>query len=236
MTKTATILRFDPNGPNGLTEWAAMNPADLVSGAPVQRHRYHGIPDKGFEVGVWECTAFTDHMMPYAVDEFMLFLEGKLTMVLPNRTEVEIKAGDAFVIPKGFTCQWKQEGIVHKLFMILDGPVPEAANPSLMRITVPDLTEPAAGGAVSMMRTDFVNAAGTMRVSVQSCSAMSQPALKLQEHLLLHVLSGMLRLYDGETTHEFSKGETAYIHHGDMVGWETSEGTRLVTSSYADPG
>ena len=34
MTKTATILRFHPDGPAGLEEWETMNYADLVSGEP----------------------------------------------------------------------------------------------------------------------------------------------------------------------------------------------------------
>ena len=85
-------------------------------------------------VGIWDCTAFTDQMMPYTVDEYMFFLEGELTMLLPNGTEIEIKAGDAFIIPKGFECQWKQTGFVRKIFMILDGEVPNAGNASLKRL------------------------------------------------------------------------------------------------------
>ena len=44
MTKTANILRFDPNGPNGLEEWEQMDYSALVSGEPVQHgHLYHEI-------------------------------------------------------------------------------------------------------------------------------------------------------------------------------------------------
>ena len=103
MTKTANILRCEPKSPGGLEEWEPMDCASLVSGTPVQRgHLYHEIEEQGYMVGTWDCTAFTDQMMPYAVDEFMLFLEGDLTMVLPDGEEIKIRAGDAFVIPKGF--------------------------------------------------------------------------------------------------------------------------------------
>lgn len=234
MTRTATIIRFDPQGPDGLETWEEMNYASLVSGKPVQRgHIYHETEAQGYLAGVWDCTAFTDQMMPYPVDEYMLFLKGDLSMVLPDGQEIEIRAGDAFVIPKGFMCQWKQPGTVHKIFMILDGPVPDAENASLKRITVPDLSAP--GDAdVTASRTDFLNAAGTMRVEVQSFGATRQPGKKAGENMLISVLEGRLSLHDGQEAHEFLSGETAYIHQNDSVSWETDAGTRVIIASYID--
>lgn len=237
MTRTATVIRFDPNGPNGLQEWPAMDPDELETDVPVQRgHHYHRVESIGLEVGVWDCTPFTAKESAYPVDEYMLFLDGGLTMVLPDGEEVEIKAGDAFIIPKGFVCKWKQHSFVLKYFMILDSPVPEADNPSLKRITVPDLTQPAGSVDVAETRTDFVNAAGTMSVNVSNYGAMSQPSLKMSANNLVTVLQGTLILNDGKESHSFGKGETAYIHQGGTVGWSTTAGTRLVTASYADPG
>lgn len=235
MTRTANILRIAPDGPDGLEEWEQMDPASLVSGTPVQHgHLYHEMPEAGYMVGVWDCTAFTDRMMPYSVDEYMLFLAGTLTLVLPDGTEVEIRAGDAFVIPKGFECQWKQTGFVHKIFMILDGPVPQAANASLHRITVPDPDAPD-GADICTARTDFLNAAGTMRVEVQSHGAVAQTHRKSTSHELITVLEGSLHLFDGEMPHVFNTGDTSYLHQGDTVGWKTTAGTRLIVASYATP-
>ena len=42
-------------------------------------------------------------------------------MIMPDAMEVHIQSGDAFIIPKGFKYQWKQNGSVHKIFMIVDG-------------------------------------------------------------------------------------------------------------------
>lgn len=236
MTKTATIIRFDPDGPNGLEEWEQMDYASLVSGTPVQRgHLYHEIEDQGYMVGVWDCTAFTDQMMPYPVDEYMLFLEGELTMVMPDGTETQIKAGDAFIIPKGLKCQWKQNGFVLKIFMILDGPVPEADNASLRRITVPDLIGPSDPAGMIASRTDFLNAAGTLQVDVEAFGAMSHPSKVCTRNMLITVLDGMLTLSDGQAAHVFGKGGTAYIQQGGTVGWSTTEGTRLIVASYANP-
>lgn len=235
MTKTANILRFDPNGPGGLEEWEQMDYASLVSGEPVQRgHLYHEIADQGYMVGVWDCTAFTDQMMPYPVDEYMLLLKGSVIMALPDGTEITIKAGEAFVIPKGFVCQWKQPELVLKYFMILDGPTPNAENASLQRITVPDLAGPTA--EITTRRTDFLNAAGTMRVELVTCGATENPPAPMPAHQLISVLEGALTFHDGEESHNFAQGETAYLHRGDCAVWTTSPGTRLMVASYRSSG
>ena len=234
MTKTANIIRFDPNGPDGLEVWEQMDYASLVSGEPVQRgHLYHEIEGEGYMAGVWDCTAFVDQLMPYPVDEYMLLLKGAVIMVLPDGTEIEVKAGEAFVIPKGFLCQWKQTEMVLKYFMILDGPIPTAENASLQRITVPDLQGPSAD--VADRRTDFLNAAGTMSVDLVTYGAVQMPAAPTSKHQLISVLDGALTLHDGEEAHSFSAGETAYLHQGDSAAWTTSEGTRLLIASYTSP-
>jgi uncharacterized cupin superfamily protein len=232
MTKTTNILRFDHNGPNGLEQWEQMDYDGLVSGEPVQNgHLYHEISEHGYMVGVWDCTAFTDQMMHYAVDEYMLLLEGELTMLLPNGAEIEIKAGDAFIIPKGFECQWKQTSFVRKIFMILGGQVQDAENASLKRITVPNLAQPN-GADVTMLRRDFLNAAGNMCVEVQGHGAVAQMGRSSDAHELITVLEGLLQLDDGEMVHVFKTGDTAYLHQGDVVDWKTSAGTRLIVASY----
>lgn len=236
MTKTATVIRFNPNGPNGLQEWPAMPAEDLETEVPVQRgHHYHHVENIGLEVGVWDCTPVTMKECAYPVDEYMLFLGGGLTMVLPDREEIEISAGDAFIIPKGLVCKWKQHSFVHKYFMILDSPVPKAENPSLKRITKPDLTEPSGSVDLVDTRTVFVNAAGTMSVTINNYGAMSQPSLKMEANKLITVLDGTLTLNDGAELHSFGKGDTTYVHQGGVVGWTTTAGTRLVTAAYADP-
>lgn len=240
MAQTPRVIRFSPNGPEatGLEEWEAIDPAGLVEGEPVQRgHIYHQNEEAGYLTGVWDCTAFTAQMGPYGEDEFMLLLEGSLVMGLPDGTEVTINEGDAFVIPKGLECQWKQPGYVRKFFMILDGPVPaEAENVSIRRITVPDLGGELAGAgqaAPEVTRTDFVNAAGTMRVGVRQCGAARFPSLQVRENQLIHVLEGSLTITMDGATEDFVPGETAYIRQETEIGWQTEEGTRLLFSIWA---
>ena len=143
MEKTAEIVHFDLQDFNNLDEWEQMDYALLVSGEPVQRGRvYHENLEQGYMVGVWDCTPFTDRMMPYFIDGYMLSLESELTLIMPDATEVHIQSGDAFVIPKGFNCQWKQNSFVHKIFMIVDVALPDANNASLKRLSLIHISEP----------------------------------------------------------------------------------------------
>src|SRR5688572_23513991 len=100
---------------------SAIPAAELVSGTPVQRGiEYFHDPKIGLTAGVWDCTAFTAKMGPYPVNEFMIVLEGAVTMVEANGRETTVSAGESFVIPKGLVCQWRQSGYIKKYYVIFD--------------------------------------------------------------------------------------------------------------------
>ncbi len=240
MTQSNAVTRFHRDGPpgKGMERWEEMDPTELLSGEPVQNgHTYHEIEGNGYLAGVWDCTAFIDHMGNYSVDEYMYLLEGTLIMRMPDGEEMHLKAGDAFVIPKGLECQWEQPGYIRKFFMILDGPVPEAgANPALTRITVPESSGSGmSAGAISAERVDFVNAAGTMKVSQSTHAQAVIPSMPVTSYQLIQVLEGSLTLTTSTGEEVFVAGDTAYLHQGSVVGWATSNGTQLLTSSYTQP-
>ncbi|MGF1444819.1 MAG: cupin domain-containing protein [Pikeienuella sp.] len=233
----AAPLRVEPNGPaeGGLTEWEAMDPAALASGTPVQRgHLYDEDEGLGYSVGVWDCTAFDDRPGPYPVDEYMLLLEGKVIMEMPDGTEITIEAGEAFIIPKGLTCQWKMPGYVRKVFMILDRPDgAEAANPSLNRVSKPPMG--ALGGAgeqtVVVSHTAFLNADGRMAVTRHDYPQAVTGAQPATVNRLVTVLAGGIEL-DGTA---FRPGDTVYLQMGQTHRWRITEGTRLIEAIF-NPG
>ncbi len=239
--ETATIARFDENGPEGtgMTEWDPIDPAGLVTGEPVQRgHVYYEQENDGYLTGVWDCTAQTEKMAPYGVDEFMLILEGTLVMAMPDGTEVTIAPGDAFLIPKGFQCQWKQPGYLRKFFVILDGSVPEdAENPSLQRITVPELEHgaPRAEGAIMSDQVHFLNAAGTLKVGISEWSETRIPSMPVFSNQLVHVLAGRLTLTGSGGEQVLEQGDTAHIRAGGRMGWQTADSTRLLYCNHFSP-
>ena len=63
--------------------------------------------------------AKTDHRnRPLEYDEFVLVLNGKLVLTEPDGTKHEFTPGQAFVVPKGYTGTWEQQGTYRELAII----------------------------------------------------------------------------------------------------------------------
>jgi uncharacterized cupin superfamily protein len=93
------IHDHSPSG-KGLDPWPAMDSKDVASGNPVQRGRYcFEAPDIGLYCGVWDCTAFEGTMGAYSVDEFMILLEGSVTILEESGRETTFKITN-FVIAR----------------------------------------------------------------------------------------------------------------------------------------
>ena len=124
-----TPIRFDPAGPEGgLERCPDMNPDGIVSAVPVEHeHQYYTDPTGQLTAGLWTCTPFEDRMAPYPVDEFMLLLEGAIILAYEDGSEETFSAGEAFAIPKGTVCAWRQTVDVRKFFLILDDGEPATA-------------------------------------------------------------------------------------------------------------
>lgn len=72
------------------------------------------------QVVVVESTpAKTDHRnRPLEYDEFVLVLNGKLVLTEPDGTRHEFTPGQSFVVPKGYTGTWEQQGTYRELAII----------------------------------------------------------------------------------------------------------------------
>ena len=63
--------------------------------------------------------AKTDHRnRPLEYDEFVLVLNGKLILTEQDGTTHEFTPGQAFVVPKGYTGTWEQQGTYRELAII----------------------------------------------------------------------------------------------------------------------
>ena len=112
-----------------LEDWGGYPPDTLVSGTPQQ----HGVlylddPVHKITSGVWACTPMTGKMGAWSSNEFMVLLEGTVTIVHLSGEELSVQAGECFVIPKGTICQWKQPGDVRKFFVIEENRAIEVAS------------------------------------------------------------------------------------------------------------
>ncbi len=72
-------------------------------------------------VSMFESTpATTNHRTrPTDIDEFVYVLSGKLILTEPNGTAHEFVAGDALVLPVGFTGTWEMQGNYRELVVIM---------------------------------------------------------------------------------------------------------------------
>jgi uncharacterized protein len=94
--------------------------AKLISGDPKGRdHIYLGRKDPGFRAGIWRSSPYTEWYDSYPCDEFMVVLEGSVTLEGEGFSETYRK-GDAFLMPRGFKGYWKQEEPMLKYYVIVE--------------------------------------------------------------------------------------------------------------------
>jgi uncharacterized cupin superfamily protein len=107
---SSKIALLTPDGPNGKLERrpARMDRQESRE-VPVQ-NGYRWIDDPGYGVvmSVWDSTPCTSKMLPFFQHEFMMVLDGSVTIVEPDGRETTVRAGGCFIFPRGCVRQWKQ--------------------------------------------------------------------------------------------------------------------------------
>jgi uncharacterized cupin superfamily protein len=243
---------MEPNGPKGkgLEVWEPIPAASLESGTPEQAG-LNTLDEKatGMSVGVWTCTAFTGKMDAYSVHEFMTLLEGSVTIVHKDGSEVTVNAGESFFIPKGTVCQWKQPGHVRKYYVIWDDKSgAKAADPSKLRAVKVDTSaklSPAEGPDPKLVVGDkqpkwhdnllFADPTGQWTVGLWSTTAYERKVIPFPRHELMHILEGQVTISDGQGREEvFKKGDTLFVPKGAPLGWKCSEDVKKIYCIYLE--
>jgi len=244
----ARIQRFEPFGPNGsaaatgLALWPEIPAAELAAGAPVQRGHYY-LQDKarGLSAGVWDCTAMTSKLAPYPVNEFMIVLEGEVTIIEGER-RTTIKAGESFIIPKGLNCQWHQSGYIRKFFVIFDdasGLQPaDTAQLSVLRPDPQAALSPCAGPAPELLlsgapaqqeKRSFADLTGQWTVGVWDSTPYHRKTIPFPRHELMHILEGEVTITeDGQPPRTFKAGDTFFVPLGTPCDWKTTGYVRKI--------
>ena len=97
-------IRFDRNAPVDAAE-------------PTTTHNWYEDASGVLASGFWASRPYKA-AVNYTEDEFCCILEGKVRLTDSAGTVEEYKAGDAFVIPKGFTGTWETVEPVKKFYVI----------------------------------------------------------------------------------------------------------------------
>ncbi len=242
------IARFEPHGPAG-TGLARLEdiPAEiLTAGTPVQRgHSYLEVPEIGLSAGVWDCTAMTTRTGPYPVTEFMLVLEGGVTIVEANGRETTVSAGQSFILPKGLECSWKQPGYMRKFYVIFDDASGlAAADPAKLSVILPDTTAPLGplqvdpapiAGPVPAQhaRSWHTDPTGQWTVGVWEATPYVRKVVPSNRYELMHLLEGSVTLEDGQGNEQtFRAGDTFLVPLGAPNGWKSTEHVRKIYCSF----
>ncbi|HET6160899.1 MAG TPA: cupin domain-containing protein [Dongiaceae bacterium] len=231
-----------PDG-GGLEDWGEIPAAELVSGAPKQRGRsYFNAPEIGLSAGVWDCTAFEGKMGLYPVDEFMILLEGSVTVTERSGRVTRIEAGESFVIPRGLDCAWTQEGYVRKIFVIYEDPAaPMPAKPAadhVIRLDLNAALAPSAGPDPALLNGPephcaehvvYTDAGGQLTVGLWSATPYDRKATPFGRYELMHFLEGQVDLHNGGTSGQaLQAGETIFVPKGTPLGWRNRQDVKKI--------
>ena len=239
------IIRFEPNGPagEGLAQWPEIPASELTAGAPVQRgHTYFEDKAIGLSAGVWGCTAMTAKPAPYSVNEFMILLEGAVTIVDARDRAVTVRAGESFVVPKGLPCVWRQDGSVRKFFVIFDDASGlTAPDPAALEVLRPDpnaALAPCPAPAADVLLTPlpaqrdksyFADVTGQWTVGVWDSTAYHRKTIAFPRHELMHILEGTVTLTEaGGPAQTFRAGDTFFVPMGTRCDWQSDGYVRKI--------
>ncbi|MER9580742.1 cupin domain-containing protein [Mesorhizobium sp. M0276] len=115
-------IRFSSTGRLGWQQLPdhPLDHAELIEGLPVGLdHAYYARPERGVKSGIWRCGPYTEHYDSYTADEFMVILEGEVTLEADGFSETYGK-GDSFLVPKGFHGTWRQPVPMLKFYVIVE--------------------------------------------------------------------------------------------------------------------
>lgn len=241
-TNNKTIVRLSPDAEGFGETPDELDAGDFCSEVPVQHtHSYWDDDDIGLYVGLWDTESMIEAGGPYACDEFMWLIEGECQIKNNKTGGVEtVKAGQAFVIPRGYDCQWRQSGYLRKFYVISEHPgeaMPAA--PSHEGIVIPNadhvLTEVAGdtpfaitSGATPRQNLCYGDTVGRFFAGTWAADAFDSAKRPFPYHQFAYVIDGSITLIDaGVAEHVFNTGDAFFIPEGAECRATTTSGVHL---------
>jgi uncharacterized cupin superfamily protein len=228
------IIRFDPAAET--LPLPDFTEADVAEGTRAQRG-VGWFQDKtiGLKSGIWEAGASISPWFNYAVDEFILVLEGEIIIVEKDR-ETRAGPGEALVIPKGTHCRYRQDRHVRKFYVYHGDPSAQApaSGRHAVKIDTAAALAPSPPPAADMLHSPvprqwahefYEGATGEFTVGVWQTTGYHRKLIDFPRHELMHLLEGSVTFEDdrgGKQT--FRAGDTFFVPKGTPNSWK-SEGT-----------
>ncbi|TRX57850.1 cupin domain-containing protein [Thalassomonas sp. M1454] len=201
--------------PEGFHDEADELTADMfASDIPLQHsHDYYCDEDLGLYVGVWDTDTMDETPGPYGMEEFMVVLEGQAQIKNNKTGNIEtIKAGEGFVIPKGYDCQWQQQGYLKKFYVILDNDTLAPGNSEVDSVAL---------FKTSQTNKVFINEQNTFKAGI--CNSTEYIKAN-NEHRFIYVLSGSLTVKSSSHKEQtFTASESIFIKNNEHLDCNISD-------------
>ena len=226
------IIKLSPN-PEGFGDNADELEAELFASAmPTQHtHLVYEDDDEGLYVGVWDTTDMTEVAGAYPCDEFMFLLDGE-AVIKNNRTGMleTVIAGEGFVIPKGYDCQWQQTGYLRKFFIILQHPdeiIPAKSTyehivyfNEQVKATTP-IAQTSDGHQKQALYQD---SKGRFLSGIWTSEAFSTAPMSFPYHEFMIINEGSLICTDEDNVeHIFNVGDALFLPKNTLCSWQVTD-------------
>lgn len=150
---------------------------------------------------------------------------------------LHLKAGDAFVLPRGLQCRWQHQGELRRLFMAFPGRASEGPMPSAPLLLDPEAPrEPSPPPAASVLLSPepsatgcdlFESGGGALRVGMWECTAYTRKAVSNHHCELMLLYAGAVTLaVAGETPCRVRAGEAVLVPAETPMAWDSRETVR----------
>lgn len=224
------IIQLSRN-PAGFGEHLDALDAEMFdSTVPVQHtHLYYEDDELGLYVGVWDTTSMTEAAGAYPCDEFMWLLEGEAEIENSETGEFEIaRAGEAFVIPRGYHCRWRQRGYLRKFFVILEppsAPIPDAPvvagiiKPAVSSSKISTEAFPLFGTVAEHWqidsRTKYLDSTGCFGAGSWTGLPFELESVTTVQATFVYLVQGYVSFDEGDNQqHEFGPGDAFFVPAG----------------------
>lgn len=200
---------------------------------PVQHtHAYFEDDELGLYVGVWDTTSMIEVAGPYASEEFMWLLQGEVEVRNNMTGAIEtVRAGEAFVIPMGYDCQWLQNGYLRKFFVIYEPPGESLASISASEgIVRPQLSTEIDLQAGPHKSVSYRNRGGSFCTGSWQSDAFESEVTSKPYHQFVYIVEGCLCVKDdADVAHSFESGEAVFLPQGIVTAWSSRDRLGILT-------
>jgi len=190
-------------------------------------HSYYEDEELGLYIGVWDTTDMIETAAPYSCDEFMSIIEGAVEIKNNKTGMIEtVMAGESFVIPQGYDCQWHQHGYLRKYYVIFEPqnaaekPVTESVVYFKEQNNVP-WQETSDG---HRKKTLYQNHNKTFTSGIWQSDGFNTGVITFPYNEFITIKQGCLTCTDEQgIEHEVSAGEALFVPQGVRCSWQAQE-------------